>query len=96
MRTMTLDDLKKLPPLTENEIEEISNFKNTDFSDCPKQSKLELKKFRPWHELHPEWLNRNKSDVHIKIDTDVLEWFKSKGKGYQSKINAVLREYAGI
>ncbi|WP_081468706.1 BrnA antitoxin family protein [Treponema primitia] len=30
--------------------------------------------------------------LSIKIDADVLDWFKSKGKGYQTRINAVLRE----
>lgn len=49
---------------------------------------------RPWYEVHPDWYKPNKSDVHIKIDTDVLQWFKRQGKGYQTKINAVLREYA--
>ena len=26
-----------------------------------------------------------------RVDADVLEWLKSQGKGYQSRINAVLR-----
>ncbi|MFC2419917.1 MAG: BrnA antitoxin family protein [Treponema maltophilum] len=30
----------------------------------------------------------------MKIDTDVLEWYKAQGKGYQTKINAVLRAHA--
>ncbi|MGN0730323.1 MAG: BrnA antitoxin family protein [Treponema sp.] len=32
--------------------------------------------------------------IHIRVDTDVLEWYKSQGKGYQTKMNAVLRDYA--
>lgn len=47
MKTMTLDEVKKLPPLSEAEIERVKNFKNTDFSDCPIQSKEDLAKFRP-------------------------------------------------
>jgi uncharacterized protein (DUF4415 family) len=31
--------------------------------------------------------------VSIRLDADVLEWMKSQGKGYQSRINAVLRAY---
>jgi uncharacterized protein (DUF4415 family) len=27
------------------------------------------------------------------VDADVLEWFKSKGPGYQTRINAVLRAF---
>ncbi len=34
-----------------------------------------------------------KKATTIRIDSDVLDWFKSLGKGYQTKINAVLRAY---
>ncbi len=37
---------------------------------------------------------KNKTEIHMRLDTDVLEWFKSQGQGYQTKINAVLRAYA--
>ena len=36
---------------------------------------------------------RAKSAISIRVDDDILEWFKSQGKGYQSRINAVLRAY---
>ncbi len=29
----------------------------------------------------------------MRIDRDILEFFKSEGKGYLTKINAVLRSY---
>jgi uncharacterized protein (DUF4415 family) len=35
-----------------------------------------------------------KQPVTMRLDADVLEWFRSRhAKGYQTKINAVLREY---
>ena len=34
-----------------------------------------------------------KSILHMRIDSDILEFFRSQGKGYQRKINAVLRSY---
>jgi len=34
-----------------------------------------------------------KVQVTIRLDREVLDWFKSQGKGYQSQINAVLRAY---
>ena len=34
-----------------------------------------------------------KTGVYIKLDTDMLEWMKSQGKGYQTRINAILRSY---
>ncbi|MDR0586383.1 MAG: BrnA antitoxin family protein [Treponema sp.] len=29
--------------------------------------------------------------MHTKIDADILEWLKTDGKGYQSRLNAALR-----
>jgi uncharacterized protein (DUF4415 family) len=34
-----------------------------------------------------------KASVSLRIDVDVLEWFKSRGRGYQTRINAVLRAF---
>lgn len=34
-----------------------------------------------------------KSAVSIRLDSDVLDFFKAQGKGYQTRINAVLRHY---
>ncbi|MBE9249025.1 BrnA antitoxin family protein [Dolichospermum sp. LEGE 00240] len=34
-----------------------------------------------------------KKAISIRLDSDVLEWFKHQGKGYQSMINTVLRSY---
>lgn len=34
-----------------------------------------------------------KSLLSIRIDTQVLSWFKSRGPGYQSRMNALLRAY---
>jgi uncharacterized protein (DUF4415 family) len=34
-----------------------------------------------------------KQIVTIRLDADMLEWFKSGGPGYQTRINQVLREY---
>jgi uncharacterized protein (DUF4415 family) len=36
---------------------------------------------------------RKKQLVSLRIDPDVLEWFKGRGKGYQTRINAILRAY---
>ena len=34
-----------------------------------------------------------KSQITLRIDTDVLQWFKETGKGYQIRINSLLRTY---
>ncbi|MFK7956790.1 MAG: BrnA antitoxin family protein [Lysobacterales bacterium] len=34
-----------------------------------------------------------KTSVTMRLDTDVLEWMKAQGKGYQSRINTILRAW---
>jgi uncharacterized protein (DUF4415 family) len=34
-----------------------------------------------------------KTSVHLRLDSDVVEWFKSRGKGHLTRMNAVLRAY---
>ena len=34
-----------------------------------------------------------KDPISIRLDTDVLDFFKASGKGYQTRINVVLRHY---
>ena len=34
-----------------------------------------------------------KKQLTIRLDADVLAWLKAQGKGYQSRINAILRSY---
>ena len=34
-----------------------------------------------------------KRQVTLRVDGDVLDWFRSQGKGYQTRINALLRAY---
>jgi uncharacterized protein (DUF4415 family) len=35
----------------------------------------------------------NKAQLTIRVDKDVLTWFKSQGRGYQTRINSLLRAY---
>lgn len=35
----------------------------------------------------------SKQSVTIRMDSDVLLWFKKQGKGYQTRINQLLRRY---
>lgn len=37
--------------------------------------------------------SESKVPITIRIDKPVLEWFKSQGKGYQTKMNAILKAY---
>jgi uncharacterized protein (DUF4415 family) len=80
---------KTAKTLSPKRIAEIKAFKNTDFSDCPILTEEERKQLRP---RHPEYFKPKKQAVQIRLDADVLAWFKGYGKGYQSRINSVLRE----
>jgi len=34
-----------------------------------------------------------KAQLTLRVDGDVLEWYRKQGQGYQTKINALLRAY---
>ena len=34
-----------------------------------------------------------KTSISLRVDADVLEWFRAQGPGYQTRINAVLRAF---
>ena len=34
-----------------------------------------------------------KTSISLRVDSDVLDWFKAQGSGYQTRINAVLRAF---
>jgi uncharacterized protein (DUF4415 family) len=34
-----------------------------------------------------------KTSVHLRLDTEIVEWFRAGGKGHLSRMNAVLRAY---
>jgi uncharacterized protein (DUF4415 family) len=36
---------------------------------------------------------QRKRSISLRVDPDVLEWFKDQGRGYQTRINAVLKAY---
>lgn len=35
----------------------------------------------------------HKQQVTLRIDSDVMDWFRTRGRGYQTQINALLRAY---
>lgn len=38
-------------------------------------------------------LPKTKVDIHIRMDADIVDFFKKSGSGYQTRMNAVLRSY---
>ena len=41
-------------------------------------------------------LPKPKQSVTIRLDADVVEWYKAQGKGYQTRMNAILRRYMEV
>jgi len=37
------------------------------------------------------WNRPRKRRISLRVDTEVIDWFKSKGPGYQTRINRILR-----
>jgi uncharacterized protein (DUF4415 family) len=38
-------------------------------------------------------VTRKKDIITLRVDHDIVEWFKSHGKGYQTRINATLKRH---
>jgi uncharacterized protein (DUF4415 family) len=61
-----------------------------DLSDCPEITPEQFAKAVVRQGLP---MDKNKAQVTLRIDSEVLEWFKSQGRGYQTQINRLLRAY---
>jgi uncharacterized protein (DUF4415 family) len=87
--------LEDLPPLNEERIKKLKKMKDKDInlSGMPALTQEQLARFVPAKLLNRSLYKPVKIPVKINYDADILEWFRSFGKGYQTKINAALREY---
>ncbi|MDP1606755.1 MAG: BrnA antitoxin family protein [Rhodocyclaceae bacterium] len=82
----------KLPAMTSERMAELKVLAqqadaSIDYSDIPPldaaawQSAVQNPFYRP-----------NKTHTTVRVDADVLVWLKSQGKGYQTRLNAILRQ----
>jgi len=60
--------------------------KDIDYTDIPELDK------DFWDNATPVY-PKEKIAISIRLDKDIIDFFKGEGKGYQSKINSVLRSY---
>ena len=79
-------------PITKKRLEEIKAFKNTDFSDSPILTEKQIRKFKPSNLRNMANYKPIKKTVNVRLDADVIEWLQSEGRGYQTRMNAILRE----
>jgi len=82
----------ELPPLSEArkaELRALADLPDSDidFSDIPPLDE----KF--WQNaVRNPFYKPTKALTTVRVDSDVLAWLKSQGKGYQTRMNAILRE----
>lgn len=79
-------------PLTAQEQTELANLaampdEQIDYSDIPATTPEQ------WREAEQGRFYRPvKQQLTLRIDADVIAWYKSQGKGYQTRINELLRQ----
>ncbi len=84
-------DLANMPPLTAAQRAELEALaampdEEIDYSDIPPLTEDFWK-----NAVRNPFFRPVKKSTTLRIDADVLAWLKAQGKGYQSKINAILR-----
>jgi len=85
-------DWNNPPPLTEEQKAELKALaempdNEIDFSDIPPLDENFWK-----NAVRNPFYKPTKTSTTVRVDSDVLAWLKSQGKGYQTRINAILRE----
>lgn len=83
---------KATSPLSQSDWERVDRMKDEDidFSDLPEIPPEKFARAIVRKGLQPV---ARKAQITLRLDADVLEWFREKGAGYQSRMNAVLRAY---
>ena len=84
-------DLANLPPLSEKQKAELSALaarpdSEIDYGDIPSLTEAFWQNAERGRFYKPI-----KKSTTVRIDSDVLAWLKAQGKGYQTRINAILR-----
>jgi uncharacterized protein (DUF4415 family) len=57
--------------------------------DAPEAESLDAEFWKSTRVVMPS----GKTSVHLRLDSDVVDWFKARGKGHLTRMNAVLRAY---
>ncbi|CDZ42072.1 BrnA antitoxin family protein [Neorhizobium galegae] len=84
-------DRDSLPPLTEKQKAELAALSDLpdeqiDYSDIPRLTDEQLQNAGRGRFYRPL-----KQQITARVDADVVDWLKSQGKGYQARMNAILR-----
>lgn len=85
-------DLSNLPPLTDEQKAELEVLSETPDSDIDTSDIPPLDDAFWKNAVRNPFYKPTKTSTTVRVDSDVLAWLKSQGKGYQTRINAILRE----
>jgi len=82
--------LKTLPKVSKKDLARVDAIKDEDIdcSDIPEATAAS--KFRPWEQR--QMFKPVKVAVTCKLDADIVAWLKQDGKGYQTRLNTILRK----
>ena len=82
--------LETLPPVSKEDLDRVDAIKDEDidYSDIPETT--DFSNFRPWEQR--QMFKPVKISVTCKLDADVVAWLKQGGKGYQTRLNTILRQ----
>ena len=85
----TRDTLPSLTEAQENDLKHLAaqSDEEIDTSDIPELTDAQLAEMQ-----RPEHFRPVKKQITARLDADVLAWLKADGKGYQSRMNAILRQ----
>lgn len=86
--------MKTTKNISDERLKEIAAIVPTVDEEAPEITSEQAARARLAHGSHPEWyrVTQVKQQICIKIDKDVLDALKAEGKGYQTRINKILRE----
>ncbi|MHB9296074.1 hypothetical protein PilKf_01828 [Pillotina sp. SPG140] len=77
--------------LTAEELEAIAHSPIVCDEDCPELTPAHFANLKPARSDY--WrIEPVKIPLHLHVDADIVAWFKSGGRGYQTRMNAALRE----
>ena len=81
--------IESLPPVSKEDLDRVDAIRDEDIdcSDIPEAT--DFSKFRPWEQR--QMFKPVKVSVTCKLDADIVAWLKQDGKGYQTRLNALLR-----
>jgi uncharacterized protein (DUF4415 family) len=85
--------MKRKPTIAKYSLSEVQDLrmrgKDPIHSNAPEAASLGEEFWKSARVVMPT----GKTSVHLRLDSDVVDWFKARGKGHLTRMNAVLRAY---